>query len=59
MSLEKESTCDDSKPIAPHRQATSLWKDTARSTDERVDLLLAEMTLEEKVAQLGLSLIHI
>jgi beta-glucosidase-like glycosyl hydrolase len=29
------------------------WQDTARPVAERVDLLLAEMTLEEKVAQLG------
>jgi len=29
------------------------WRDTARPAAERVELLLAEMTLEEKVAQLG------
>jgi beta-xylosidase len=34
-------------------QLDSPWRDTARSVSDRVDLLLAEMTLEEKVAQLG------
>jgi beta-glucosidase-like glycosyl hydrolase len=29
------------------------WQDTSRSAEERADLLLAVMTLEEKVAQLG------
>ncbi|MEV1174802.1 glycoside hydrolase family 3 N-terminal domain-containing protein [Nonomuraea sp. NPDC049784] len=29
------------------------WRDSARTIDERVESLLAEMTLEEKVAQLG------
>jgi beta-xylosidase len=29
------------------------WRDQARSVAERVELLLSEMTLEEKVAQLG------
>ncbi len=29
------------------------WRDPARSTDDRVALLLADLTLEEKVAQLG------
>ncbi|SDH07464.1 glycoside hydrolase family 3 protein [Nonomuraea jiangxiensis] len=29
------------------------WRDTTRTTDERVEALLAELTLEEKVAQLG------
>jgi beta-xylosidase len=29
------------------------WTDTERPLDERVDALLAEMTLDEKLAQLG------
>ena len=33
--------------------ANQPWQDPARSVAERVDLLLAAMTLEEKVAQLG------
>jgi beta-glucosidase-like glycosyl hydrolase len=33
--------------------ATAAWRDTRRPVAERVELLLAEMTLEEKVAQLG------
>ena len=42
------------EPIArDQRAATLLWMDTGRSVDERVDLLLSEMTLDEKVAQLG------
>ena len=42
------------EPIAPDLlAATHLWMDTGRSVDERVDLLLTEMTLEEKVGQLG------
>ncbi|HEU4545440.1 MAG TPA: glycoside hydrolase family 3 protein, partial [Microlunatus sp.] len=32
---------------------TAVWRDPARPADERVDALLAEMTLPEKVAQLG------
>ena len=40
------------EPVITDRE-THPWQDTARSTDERVDLLLAEMTLEEKVGQLG------
>ena len=39
--------------VAPGNQATFSWQDTARSADERLDLLLAEMTLEEKVGELG------
>ncbi|SDO74156.1 beta-glucosidase [Nakamurella panacisegetis] len=35
-------------PLVP-----SVWRDSTRSTRERVDALLVEMTLEEKVAQLG------
>jgi len=33
--------------------ASKPWQDTHRPVEERVDLLLREMTLEEKVAQLG------
>jgi beta-glucosidase len=32
---------------------TAIWRDPSRPADERVDALLAEMTLAEKVAQLG------
>ncbi len=32
---------------------TAVWRDPSRPVDERVDALLAEMTLAEKVAQLG------
>ncbi|MEV4617865.1 glycoside hydrolase family 3 N-terminal domain-containing protein [Asanoa sp. NPDC049573] len=39
---------------APESQlATHPWHDTTRSVADRVDLLLREMTLEEKIAQLG------
>ncbi len=40
-------------PTVPAGQTTSSWKDPSRPVSERVDLLLAEMTLEEKLAQLG------
>jgi beta-glucosidase len=30
-----------------------VWQDTTRSVAERVEQLLAEMTLEEKIGQLG------
>jgi beta-glucosidase len=39
-------------PTAPNRPE-ALWRDPARSVAERVEALLAEMTLAEKVAQLG------
>ncbi len=32
---------------------TEPWRDPARPLDERVDLLLAQLTLEEKIGQLG------
>ncbi|MFC7106210.1 hypothetical protein ACFQQB_40820 [Nonomuraea rubra] len=34
-------------------QGLAPWQDAARTTEERVESLLAELTLEEKVAQLG------
>ena len=40
-------------PTSAVGQTTPSWRDTTRPIDERVDLLLAEMTLEEKLAQLG------
>ncbi len=39
-------------PVAADRQERP-WQDTSRPAEERADLLLAAMTLEEKVAQLG------
>ncbi len=44
-------TTDRQVPAAG--QAGFRWKDTTRPVGERVDLLVAEMTLEEKLAQLG------
>ena len=41
----------DPTPVAD--QVTPRWQDPALSTADRVDLLLEQMTLEEKVAQLG------
>ena len=35
------------------QQVAPPWKDPARPVDERVDLLVAEMTLDEKVGELG------
>ncbi len=40
-------------PTPDTERATPVWRDPARSADDRVDDLLAAMTLEEKVAQLG------
>ena len=39
--------------IQTHQGMTTPWRDTALPVAERVELLLTEMTLEEKVAQLG------
>ena len=40
-------------PFPAEQGVTPPWRDTTLSVADRVDLLLAEMTLEEKVAQLG------
>jgi len=40
-------------PTAVADQVTPRWQDPTLSTADRVDLLLEQMTLEEKVAQLG------
>jgi beta-glucosidase len=40
-------------PSPPTGQETPVWRDPARSAADRVDDLLARMTLEEKIAQLG------
>jgi beta-xylosidase len=40
-------------PAGSETAATLAWRDVARPVDERVEALLAAMTLEEKVAQLG------
>ncbi len=44
------TTLDPGPPTGPE---TPVWRDPARSAADRVDDLLARMTLEEKVAQLG------
>ena len=41
------------RDVEAESQATFPWQDITRPVGERVDLLLAEMTLEEKVGQLG------
>jgi beta-glucosidase len=41
------------RPATPRQDRVTAWQDTGRPLGERVELLLAEMTLEEKVAQLG------
>jgi beta-xylosidase len=43
---------DHGSDPAASRIGGAPWADPARSVDERVDLLLSEMTLEEKLAQL-------
>ena len=40
-------------PASPGQEHVPAWRDPARPVGERVQILLAEMTLEEKVAQLG------
>lgn len=38
---------------APDARTTAAWRDTSRPVEERVEALLAAMTLDEKVGQLG------
>jgi beta-glucosidase-like glycosyl hydrolase len=42
-----------SQPVAGDPRTPAPWQDSSLGPAERVDLLLAEMTLEEKVGQLG------
>jgi beta-glucosidase-like glycosyl hydrolase len=53
MNFAKEApvTTPDPTPVAD--QVTPRWQDPALPTADRVELLLEQMTLEEKVAQLG------
>jgi beta-glucosidase-like glycosyl hydrolase len=53
MNFGKEApvTTPDPTPVAD--QVTPRWQDPALPTADRVELLLEQMTLEEKVAQLG------
>lgn len=41
------------EPSSPTAVAAARWRDPALPVEERVELLLRELTLEEKVAQLG------
>jgi beta-glucosidase-like glycosyl hydrolase len=53
MTLSKEAPVTTPDPTAVADQVTPRWQDPTLSTADRVDLLLEQMTLEEKVAQLG------
>jgi beta-glucosidase-like glycosyl hydrolase len=53
MTLSKEAPVTTPDPTAVADQVTPRWQDPTLSTTDRVDLLLEQMTLEEKVAQLG------
>jgi hypothetical protein len=48
------SSASAGMPKAPDRAgAERPWTDASKSLDERVEFLLGQMTLEEKLAQLG------
>jgi hypothetical protein len=47
------STRDHTPSGDPRQERVPAWRDTARPLGQRVELLLAEMTRGEKVAQLG------
>lgn len=49
---QHDVTADDRRPLQPTTVTDAAWRDPARPLDERVDALIAEMTLEEKLAQL-------
>jgi beta-glucosidase-like glycosyl hydrolase len=53
MSLSKEAPVTTSDPTPLAARVTPRWRDPTLPAADRVDLLLEQMTLEEKVAQLG------
>jgi beta-xylosidase len=53
MNLSKEALVTTSDPTPVAERATPRWQDPTLPAADRVDLLLEQMTLEEKVAQLG------
>jgi beta-glucosidase-like glycosyl hydrolase len=53
MNLSKEALVTTPDPTSVAAQVTPRWQDPTLPAADRVELLLEQMTLEEKVAQLG------